>query len=38
VSARRRHPVHKCQMMETLGLRSSGELIQFAIKHELVEL
>ena len=29
---------HKYQMMETLGLRSSAELIRFAIKHGLLEL
>jgi DNA-binding NarL/FixJ family response regulator len=29
---------HKYQMMETLGLHSSAELIHFAIKHGLVEL
>jgi DNA-binding NarL/FixJ family response regulator len=29
---------HKYQMMETLGYRTSAELIHFAIKHGLVEL
>jgi len=29
---------HKYQIMETLGLHSSTELIHFAIKHGLVEL
>jgi DNA-binding NarL/FixJ family response regulator len=29
---------HKYQMMETLGIRTSAELIHFAIKHGLVEL
>jgi len=29
---------HKYQMMETLGLHTSAELIHFAIKHGLVEL
>jgi DNA-binding NarL/FixJ family response regulator len=29
---------HKYQMMERLGLRTSAELVHFAIKHGLVEL
>jgi len=29
---------HKYQMMETLGIRSSAELVHFALKHGLVEL
>lgn len=29
---------HKYQLMETLGLRTTAELIHFAIKHGLVEL
>jgi DNA-binding NarL/FixJ family response regulator len=29
---------HKYQMMETLGIHASAELIHFAIKHGLVEL
>jgi DNA-binding NarL/FixJ family response regulator len=29
---------HKYQMMETLGLHNSAELIHFAIKHGLAEL
>lgn len=28
---------HKYSMMETLGLKSSAELVRFAVKHGIVE-